>query len=144
MDNDGLPASAAPTGSGHTRFRWVCCRVGLFVGALAVALLAAPIPTLTWQASAVTTAFGLLVVGLVVIGYPEREGGAKPVTVRAAAPWIVFVPALVVLEFAALAAGSRPEVPTISSFLGPLFVDPTVRVVGYMAWLCTGYWLVLR
>jgi len=115
------------------------------IGAAAVfALIVAPIPTLTWQASLVAIAVGVCVVFLVVTGRPVRADPAKPVGGRGAIPWIVLIVVFTVLELSALLTGSRPGFPTLSGLIGPMFLDTTTRLVGYVAWLGTGYWLLRR
>ncbi|MGH3814797.1 MAG: hypothetical protein ACRDUV_20520 [Pseudonocardiaceae bacterium] len=133
------PLPAVPRGLARAR-----TPLGVFVAALVVAVVAAPIPTLTWQATVVTGVIGVVAVVLVASGRLARTGAARPVTVRAAAAWLVLAVVFTVLELVALFTGSRPEFPTISHLLGPEFVDSTVRLVGYIAWLCAGYWLVRR
>jgi len=115
------------------------------VGAAAVfALIVAPIPTLTWQASAVAVAVGVCVVFLVATGRPVRIERAEPVDSRGAIPWIVLIVVFTVVELSALLAGSRPGFPPLSGLMGPMFLDTTTRLVGYLVWLGTGYWLLRR
>ncbi|MFR9803187.1 hypothetical protein ACL02T_12915 [Pseudonocardia sp. RS010] len=112
--------------------------------AVAVAVLVSPIPTQTWQATAVTAALGVVGAAVAVSGRLGRVGGRGRVTLRSAAPWVALVLAGCALEIGALVHGHRPEFPTISYLVGPEFVDRTVRLVGYVAWICGGYWLVRR
>lgn len=112
--------------------------------AVPVAVLVSPIPTHTWQATAVTVAIGVVGVAVAASGRLGRAGGRTRVTLRPAAPWVALVLAASALEIGALLHGYRPEFPTISYLVGPEFVDRTVRLVGYVAWLCGGYWLARR
>jgi hypothetical protein len=106
-------------------------------------LLAAPISTHTWQATAVTGAIGLTAVVAALSGRPSRIG--SPGRLRwTAAPWFVVFAAVTVLELGALAYGDRPSFPTLSWLLGPSFVEPVVRFGGYVVWICAGWWLVRR
>lgn len=115
------------------------------IGAAAVfALIAAPIPTLTWQASLVAIAVGGCVVFLVATGRPVRVDRVERINGGAAGPWIVLIVAFTVLELSALLAGSRSGFPTLSGLIGPMFLDTTTRLVGYVAWLGSGYWLLRR
>ncbi|GAA4688918.1 hypothetical protein GCM10023215_26310 [Pseudonocardia yuanmonensis] len=116
----------------------------MLVVAVVVAVLVSPIPTLTWQATAVTAAIGVVGAVLAASGRLGRVGGRRRVTVRSATPWGVLVVAVLALEIGALLYGYRPDFPTISYLLGPEFVDRTVRLVGYVAWICGGYWLARR
>ena len=110
--------------------------------ALLVAVLVAPISTHTWASTAVTVAIGLVAVGFALRG--RRVGVRTPVTARAAAPWAVALGGIAALELGALAYDDRLAFPTISWLVGPEFVDPAVRLVGYVVWICAGYWLVRR
>ena len=118
-------------------------RLGVLAAAVVVGLLAAPIATHTWQATAVTGAIGLVAAAAMITGRPRRIG--RPVRLaRSAAPWFVVFAAITVLELGALAYGDRPSFPTLSWLLGPYFVEPVVRFAGYVVWICSGWWLVRR
>lgn len=112
--------------------------------AVTVAVLVSPIPTHTWQATAVTAAIGAIGAALAASGRLGRVGARTRVTPRSAAPWVALVVAVTALEIGALLYGYRPEFPTISYLVGPEFVDRAVRLVGYVAWICGGYWLARR
>ena len=112
--------------------------------AVPVAVLVSPIPTHTWQATAVTAAIGVGGAAVAASGRLGRVGGRRRVTLRSAAPWVALVVAASALEIGALLHGYRPDFPTISYLVGPEFVDRAVRLVGYVAWICGGYWLARR
>ena len=59
-------------------------------------------------------------------------------------PWVVVLGAVAALELGALAYGDRLAFPTVSYLAGPHFVDPAVRLAGYVVWISVGYWLVRR
>lgn len=118
-------------------------RLAVAVAAAAFALIAAPIPSLTWPATAVTLGVGTVVLFLVASGRPVRTVPGD-VTGRRFLPWLVIAAAFALLELAALFTGSGPDFPTVSALLGPVFTDTGPRVVGYFCWLCTGYWLLKR
>lgn len=150
MDTTG-PACEAATSSpkaatsprrrlgGRTRTRWT-----VVVATAVIASLAAQIPSLTWPATAATLVVGTGVVFVVARGWPARTAPSRPVSLRRAAPWFVLAAVFTALELATLIAGSQPTFPTVSSLLGPLFVDTGPRVIGWFAWLTTGYWLLQR
>ncbi|MPZ65732.1 MAG: hypothetical protein GEU83_09540 [Pseudonocardiaceae bacterium] len=121
------------------RTRWTVVAV-----AALIAPLAAQIPSLTWPATATTLAVGTGVVFVIARGWPARTAPSRPVTLRRAAPWFVLAAVFTALELATLIAGSQPTFPTVSSLLGPLFVDTGPRVIGWFVWLTTGYWLLQR
>lgn len=74
-----------------------------------------------------------------------RRVGVRPrTTPRTAAPWAALLGAVAALEIGALAHGDRLAFPTVSWLVGPEFVAPAVRLVGYVEWICAGYWLVRR
>lgn len=125
--------------SDRTRTRWT-----VVAAAALIAPLAAQIPSLTWPATAATLVVGTGVVFVVARGWPTRTAPSRPLTLRRAAPWFVLAAVFTALEIATLVHGSQPEFPTVSSLLGPLFVDTGPRVIGWFAWLTTGYWLLQR
>ena len=134
------PAATARTGPpGRARTRWAV----LAVAAL-VAPVAARIPSLTWPATAATVAVGVLLVLVLARGWPPRVVPVRPLPLRRAAPWFVLATVFTVLELATFLTGSHPGFPTVSALLGPQFVDAGPRVLGWFAWLTTGYWLVQR
>lgn len=141
MDDRRPDTSSAAVRPVHARSSTAVAVVGT---AVLVAVLASPIPTHTRAADAVTAAVGLVAVGLAVWSRPSRAAATARVTRRSAAPWVVLAVVVLVLEVGALLHGDRPEFPTLSYLLGPEFVDATVRFVGYVAWICGGFWLVRR
>jgi hypothetical protein len=133
------PPPAVP-GTGSGVVGWAA----VLAVAVPVAVLVSPIPTHTWQATAVTAAIGVVGAAFAASGRLGRVGGRTRVTLRAAAPWGALVIVVSALEIGALLYGYRPGFPTISYLVGPEFVDRTVRLVGYVAWICGGYWLARR
>ncbi|MDQ4119079.1 MAG: hypothetical protein M3235_19275 [Actinomycetota bacterium] len=131
------PGPSAPAGT------TIGTRLAVLAVAVVVGLLAAPVATHTWQATAVTGAIGLVAAASVVAGRPRRVGGAVRLP-RSAAAWFVLFGVITVLELGALAWGDRPSFPTVSWLLGPYFVEPAVRFAGYVVWICAGWWLVRR
>ena len=119
-------------------------RLAVLLVAVVVGVLAAPIATHTWQATAVTGAIGLVAAVAMIIGRPRRTGRPMRRLGPAAVPWFVVFAAITVLELGALAYGDRPSYPTMSWLLGPYFVEPAVRFAGYVVWICAGWWLVRR
>jgi hypothetical protein len=81
---------------------------------------------------------GLLVVGA---GLVRRAGEAAAPVGRGAAPWLVWLVALVAWEVRALAAA---DVPTLSDLLDPVLAHPAVRAAATAGWLALGAWLVRR
>ncbi len=124
---------------GGTRTRWIVVAV-----AAVIAPLAAQIPSLTWPATVATLVVGTAVVFLIARGWPARIPPSRPLTRRSAAPWFVLAAVFVALELATLLAGSRPDFPTVSGLMGPLFVDTEPRIIGWFVWLTSGYWLLQR
>ncbi len=118
-------------------------RLTVAVAAAVFALIAAPIPSLTWPATAVTLGVGTVVLFLVASGRPARTQ-PRDVRGRRLLPWLVISAVFTLVELAALATGSGPDFPTVSALLGPVFTDTGPRVVGYFVWLCSGYWLLKR
>ena len=148
---DSVPTDGAVTGStrsrarrgplpGGTRTR----RLVVTAAAALIAPLAAQIPSLTWPATAATLVVGTGVVFVVARGWPARTTPSRPLTHRRAVPWFVLAALFTALELATLLAGSQPGFPTVSALMGPLFVDTGPRVIGWFAWLTTGYWLLQR
>lgn len=135
---------AAPSAGGPRSASRVVVRAAVLAVAVAVGVLVSPIPTHTWQATAVTAALAVIVAAVAATGRLGRVGGRSRVTLRSAAPWVAVVLAVTALEIGALLHGYRPDFPTISYLVGPEFVDRTVRLVGYVAWICGGYWLARR
>lgn len=123
----------------RARTRWAVVAV-----AAVVAPFAAQIPSLTWPATAATLAVGTVVLLLLARGWPARTVPARPVTARRAAPWFALAAGFTALELTTFLTGSHPGFPTVSALLGPVFVDPGPRVVGWFCWLTTGYWLLQR
>ncbi len=131
-----VPRRPAP---GRARTRWA-----VVAAAALIAPLAAQIPSLTWSATAATLVVGTGVVFVVARGWPARTTPSRSLTLRRAVPWFVLAAVITALELATLLNGSHPAFPTVSSLLGPLFVETGPRVVGWFAWLTTGYWLLQR
>lgn len=125
---------------GGTRTRWAV----VAAAAALIAPLAAQIPSLTWPATAATLVVGTGVVFVVARGWPARTTPSRSLTLRRAAPWFVLAAVFTALELVTLLAGSHPGFPTISALMGPLFVETGPRMIGWFAWLTTGYWLLQR
>lgn len=118
-------------------------RLTVAATAAAFALVAAPIPSLTWPATAVTLGVGTVVLYLVASGRPARTP-PQGVAGRRIVPWLVISAFFALMELAALFTGSGPDFPTVSALLGPVFTDTGPRLIGYFVWLCSGYWLLKR
>ncbi|MGH4018164.1 MAG: hypothetical protein ACRDT0_02750 [Pseudonocardiaceae bacterium] len=148
---DTVPADGAATRSpdraralprpvpGRARTRWT-----VVAAAALIAPLAAQIPSLTWPATAATLVVGTGVVFAVARSWPARTTPSRPLTLRRAAPWFALAAVFTALELATLLTGSHPGFPTVSALMGPLFVDTGPRMIGWFAWLTTGYWLLQR
>jgi hypothetical protein len=77
-------------------------RAAVLALAVAVAVLVSPMPTHTWQATAVTAVIGVIGAVLAAPGRLGRAGGRRRVTLRSAAPWGALVLAVSALEIGAL------------------------------------------
>ena len=109
---------------------------------LAYAALAALCRPLT-----VPAVIAVLVAGAVLTAVAARPRVRAPRAVcprRSVLPWLVLALLLVAWELIAVFWGNDSAHPTLSLLLDPVLETYPGRLVGYLAWLGAGRWLVTR
>lgn len=113
--------------------------------ALALAVLAGRVASLTWPAALVVGIVGGVVVG---VSLQRSQEGRRPAPERldpvGAAAWLALVVAILAWELIALLQGSTAEHPSLSILLDPLFDDHVVRSAAFLGWLSLGVYLSRR
>jgi hypothetical protein len=133
---DGNELSAAPVPARNARVGWWDA---LIVGYAALAALCRPLTA--------PAAVAVLLAGAVLLALAarRRRPAQRLVCSRGAAiPWIVLALLLAGWELTAVFWGNDRAHPTLSLLLDPVLETYPGRLVGYLAWLGAGRWLVTR
>lgn len=75
------------------------------------------------------------------IGLVGRAGEAAPPVGRSAAPWLLWLAAVVAWELLTLV---DDDLPTPSDLLDPVLAHPALRGAATIGWLAAGAWLLTR
>jgi hypothetical protein len=118
-------------------------RRGVLVAAAVVgyALLAALCRPLTVPALVAVAVVG---VPLFCAGVWRRPGAVRPVGARSAFVWLGLAAVGVAFELGLWLGPNDTDHPTLSTLADPVLNTYAGRVAGYVAWICSGVWLVTR
>lgn len=116
--------------------RWDALILGYAVLAAFARPLTGPAVVAVLAAAAV-----LVAVAVAVRGRPPSPAACPR---RSLVPWLALAGLLAGWEFLAVAWGNDSAHPTLSLLLDPVLDTYPGRLVGYLAWLLVGRWLVTR
>ncbi len=105
------------------------------------AVAAAFCAPLTAEAVVAVLLTGALVLVLLARRVPKQQAACSP---RSALPWLGLVVLFAGWELTAVLWGNDSSHPTFSLLLDPVLDTYPGRLVGWLAWLAVGRWLVTR